>query len=607
MISLPSGYKKVEYIESTGTQYIDTGVYPSGNSFRVVMKFRYLVSHASLSLFGNSSSRPYSITIYSTYPVFYVGDRTAFANGPQTTLDTDYELDVTASNGTLTAIWNGEEHVDTYTGSLYTGRPVFVFGANGGGFLAESDKGYRLYYFQIYNDGVLVRDLLPCINPNGEIGMYDTVEGVFYPNAGRGEFVAGAVIIDSDNPASIDFSTLQGLTIPEGVVTQIADASGRVLWSAVKKAKVALYFSTYINSDSFASDFVGMAYVDIDGVRYTDDGSSDNIKVVEVNVPIGTVITLTATGGVNYLYHDPLSTGDTGYYTTDGYSGGGISVNREWVCPDGINDSTSVYTYTINDDTQIAINNYYDDFPDDYDNAVINRYGSIKLKDKTVASRKSVLQVEKIISDTYAAETTYTGEQFILLDIYPDTFGTVQVTYGGLTKTVTDTSGEYSPNAQQIFFGTFNGVSDSVTTPTSGELTIEGDCLAFACCSFNDAKASSTFCNCVTAINDFGDTTFIPEYAFCDSLITSYCDKIGRVTIPESITFIGDYALYNCVTSVVMLSTTPPKLGEIEGYPRPFGQPSNVDIIITVPHGYGAVYKAENSWRHYVSCIVEAS
>ena len=31
----------------------------------------------------------------------------------------------------------------------------------------------------------------------------------------------------------IDFSTLQGLTIPEGVVTQIADESGRVLWMLV--------------------------------------------------------------------------------------------------------------------------------------------------------------------------------------------------------------------------------------------------------------------------------------------------------------------------------------------------------------------------------------
>lgn len=29
---------------------------------------------------------------------------------------------------------------------------------------------------------------------------------------------------------SLDFSILQGITIPEGVVTQITDASGNVLW-----------------------------------------------------------------------------------------------------------------------------------------------------------------------------------------------------------------------------------------------------------------------------------------------------------------------------------------------------------------------------------------
>lgn len=38
----------------------------------------------------------------------------------------------------------------------------------------------------------------------------------------------------------IDFSTLQGLTIPEGVVTHIADASGMVLWSAKKTAIVTI-------------------------------------------------------------------------------------------------------------------------------------------------------------------------------------------------------------------------------------------------------------------------------------------------------------------------------------------------------------------------------
>lgn len=38
----------------------------------------------------------------------------------------------------------------------------------------------------------------------------------------------------------MNFSTLQGLTIPEGVVTQIADASGRVIWSAVEPVTITL-------------------------------------------------------------------------------------------------------------------------------------------------------------------------------------------------------------------------------------------------------------------------------------------------------------------------------------------------------------------------------
>lgn len=36
------------------------------------------------------------------------------------------------------------------------------------------------------------------------------------------------------------FSALKGLTIPEGVVTQIADASGVVLWSAKRNAVVTI-------------------------------------------------------------------------------------------------------------------------------------------------------------------------------------------------------------------------------------------------------------------------------------------------------------------------------------------------------------------------------
>jgi hypothetical protein len=52
----------------------------------------------------------------------------------------------------------------------------------------------------------------------------------------------------------------------------------------------------------------------------------------------------------------------------------------------------------------------------------------------------AVLQVEKITAATKVNGNVYNDEQFILLNIYPKTNGTVSVTYGGLTKTVTDTS-----------------------------------------------------------------------------------------------------------------------------------------------------------------------
>lgn len=161
-------------------------------------------------------------------------------------------------------------------------------------------------------------------------------------------------------------------------------------------------------------------------------------------------------------------------------------------------------------------------------------------------SKPVLLEVEKITASTYAAETEYTDEQFILLDIYPKTNGTVNVTYGGLTKTITDTSGAEEPNAQQVFFGTFNGVSDSVVTPASGELTIEGDCVAVGCASFSTSSKNSSRYSGVRAIISFGNTRKIPDNAYKGPTgVAAFC-PITSVTIPESIKSIGASAFGGC-------------------------------------------------------------
>jgi hypothetical protein len=242
-----------------------------------------------------------------------------------------------------------------------------------------------------------------------------------------------------------------------------------------------------------------------------------------------------------------------------------------------------------------------------------------------VKSVPVVLQVEKITSDTYAGETSYTGEQFILLNIYPKTNGTVKVTYGGLTKTITDTSGVAEPNAQQVFFGTFNGVSDSVATPASGELTIEGKFTAFGVGTyFKNIKGTTGYCSCITSVSDWGNVEYIPAYAFygCrklasiklpDSIISipDYafyaCNSLNALTIPSGITYIGAHAVANANSNsntnpfyVTMLPTTPPALGDTA-----FGK--NGLARFTVPKGCSATYKTATGWSDYANYIVEAS
>jgi hypothetical protein len=274
-----------------------------------------------------------------------------------------------------------------------------------------------------------------------------------------------------------------------------------------------------------------------------------------------------------------------------------------------------------------------------------------------VGGGKVILEVEKITSNTYAGETLYENEEFVLLDIYPKTNGTVKVTYGGLTKTITDTSGAAEPNAQQVFFGTFNGVSDSVATPTSGELTIEGDYYAFGGGAYkksSNTKGATTIIGLrVISVVDFGDIEIIPSFAFSGMIDGDPQSLAQDIEIPEKVRTIGDYsfngrglksvvigntleyigwcAFFACqslsnvtigsgikeldsgvfsacasLQRVTIFATTPPTLKPNGEEYQTFKDCSSLTSII-VPKGCGNAYKTAEGWINYADYIVEAS
>ena len=188
------------------------------------------------------------------------------------------------------------------------------------------------------------------------------------------------------------------------------------------------------------------------------------------------------------------------------------------------------------------------------------------------------------------------------MDIYPKTGGTVNVTYGGLTKTITDTSGAEEPNAQKVFFGTFNGVSDSVATPTSGTLKISGDYAGFGCGSYardNSDKKDLTCC-CITAVEDVGEVVNIPESAFLVKSYSSNGGALKKVILKEGVLTIGEKAFAQCTGLEQM--TIPETVKSI---------PANTwsDLILPyIGNGNFLSIDEKNPYYSFVgSCLIEKS
>ena len=187
---LPKGYQEVEYIESSGTQYIDTGYKPTSNNLRVVCDFEYTADHSASSVFGSESSGHYSIVPWGA-PDFYVGSSKQLLT-QTTALNTKYALDVHANAGTLTVSLNGTTNSASYSGSILTTVNMGIF-CNIIAGVANQFCSMRLYAMSIYDNGELVRNFVPCYrNSDHAAGLYDLSNNVFYANAGRGIFAVGS-------------------------------------------------------------------------------------------------------------------------------------------------------------------------------------------------------------------------------------------------------------------------------------------------------------------------------------------------------------------------------------------------------------------------------
>lgn len=195
---LPNGYKRLEYIQTDGTQYINTGYIPNSNT-KIEMQFYNFADYLSVSdpsnpiinttaLFGARTSQTVnSFSLFASVNklnefVFDVSNSRVVID--QTPL---YKQKISAQTDKITI--NGITKL-TNVASLDCEYPLYLFSINTAGSFDERCALGKLYSFKIYENNILQRDMTPCVRLEDNVaGLYDLVNGGFYTNEGMGEFI----------------------------------------------------------------------------------------------------------------------------------------------------------------------------------------------------------------------------------------------------------------------------------------------------------------------------------------------------------------------------------------------------------------------------------
>lgn len=186
-ISIGGAYTQLEYIQSTGTQYIDTGFKPNQDT-RVVMDIDLTATSGIKALFGGRDGDTSSDKSFVVWQFSGTTFRTDFnTNNVTATVSSTAGRFLIDKNKTITTI-NGTEYVNTSSAfqSSYNLSLLTLIDPSGPDTRMASGK---LYSCQIYDNGTLIRDYVPAQwNETGEFGLYDKVNNKFYSNAGTGSF-----------------------------------------------------------------------------------------------------------------------------------------------------------------------------------------------------------------------------------------------------------------------------------------------------------------------------------------------------------------------------------------------------------------------------------
>ena len=212
---LPAGYTRLEYVQSSGSQYVNTGV-SSGTNITAEICWKSLMNAQTESkfVFGTRKAWQQSMLFVSHQcrndGVSDSGIRYAWgANAYSTqTFPTDFFAQrLSASEAMLgaTKVWAPPSATFDYS------YPMYVFTINNAGSPSTAYASMQLKWLRICDNGEEVRMFVPVRrNSDSVAGLYDQVNSNFYPSASSTALVAGPVAAAAPKPLTTTVSDVEG-------------------------------------------------------------------------------------------------------------------------------------------------------------------------------------------------------------------------------------------------------------------------------------------------------------------------------------------------------------------------------------------------------------
>lgn len=195
LMNVEKKYTPVEYLESTGTQYIDTGFTSNTPEAGYYVKYQDSANHIGEAtvigvLFPNRCIGTNNLQAWTCWKETGTGmdgsqkvvivttdiveSYLNFLNNQKRKIDVNEQNKMLDDISSVTSINN---------------KSCYIFATNFSGRAYGNASGVRVYGAKITLNNEIVRDYIPVLDKMGVPCLYDKVEGKFYYNQGSGEFL----------------------------------------------------------------------------------------------------------------------------------------------------------------------------------------------------------------------------------------------------------------------------------------------------------------------------------------------------------------------------------------------------------------------------------